>query len=314
MEDEINTLRAQIKVLEDRERTVGSSKELDSRITIEKQRLYFLEQRGSATFEVSVLKERIDALAVEVNATRIELDATKTQLNTQLSLSRDPRLFYFSTVMPGSKGSHSTVSRQIKSLYGPQCMFCGSNEGVTLAHLVAGNPAVDYSPFGPPKYRPDFDYRSVRNFILLCGTRGEEGTCHNEFDNYLIGMVPEPLGEGGNRCTLLCLRHDFAKYEELNNKSILVRDPHPYRRLLAWRNRKCLLEHGRLCSGDVIQNALRACDLSEIANSVDNSDSDSDDADTDSAGGDDVAVDNVGGDTVDADEVNSDVAPVKSVS
>ena len=109
----------------------------------------------------------------------------------------------------------------------------------------------------------------------FCVALRQEGTCHNEFDKYLIGVIPIPLGLEGNQCTLLCLRPGFAKYEQLNNKIISVQEPHPYRRILAWRNRKCLLEHGRLCGDDVIQNALRACDLSEIANSVHNSNSDS---------------------------------------
>ena len=46
MEDEINKVKEQLKVLEDRERTEGSSKELDSRIAIKEQRLLVLEQQG----------------------------------------------------------------------------------------------------------------------------------------------------------------------------------------------------------------------------------------------------------------------------
>jgi len=188
--------------------------------------------------------------------------------------------------MPGSKGSHSTASRQIKQSYGGKCLFCGSNAGVTLAHLVAGNSDVNYSVFGKPTYIDDLDVRSVRNFIPLCGTHGMDGSCHNEFDNYLIGVVPIPLGEGPNNCRLICMRPAFAKYEELNDKIIEVIEPHPYRRLLAWRNRKCLLEHGRYRT-TVIENTLLACDLSENANSLNNGDSDDDDAGSSNLEGDD---------------------------
>ena len=187
--------------------------------------------------------------------------------------------------MPKSKGSHSTASRQIKNTYGPICLFCGSNEGVTLAHLVAGNAYVDYSSFGIPTYREDLDVKSARNFIPLCGTLGMEGSCHNEFDQYLITVVHNPFGEAGNQYKIQCLRPDFAKYVELNHKIIVVKEPYPYRRLLAWRNRKCLLEHGHLCGNEVI-DIVRAGDLSEIANSVNNDDLDNDDAESDIANGD----------------------------
>ena len=241
------------------------------------------------------------------------MNATRTQLNAQLRLVQDPRLSFFSMAMPGSKGSHSTASKQIKKTYGLKCLFCGSDEAVTLAHLVAGNADVNYSPFGKPNYRDALDVKSPRNFILLCGTFGKRGSCHNEFDNYLIGMVPVPLAvplavpleEGASHCTLICLRPTFEKYEELNNKIITVLEPHPYRRLLAWRNRKCLLEHGRLCSDNDIQNALRACDLSEIANSINDGDADNDDADSDSAHSDNADSDSVDPDYEDGVPVNS---------
>ena len=239
------------------------------------------ERIGALEVEVNATRTELEATQTELEAIQTELEATQTRLNTQLSLSQDHRLFFFSTAMPRSKGSHSAASKEAKSLYGSQCLFCGSDEGVTLAHLVAGNPDVDYSAFGPPKYLPNFDYRSVRNFIPLCGTRGQKDTCHDEFDNYFIGVVPVPVGGGANQCKLLCLRPNFPKYRELNNKTISFRNPHPYRRILAWRNRKCLLEHGRLRSDGDIQNALRACDLSEIANSICDGDNNNDDADTD---------------------------------
>ena len=230
------------------------------------------------------------------------MNSTRTQLNAQQRLVQDHRLSFFSVAMPGSKGSHSTAQKQITKSYGTTCLFCGSNAGVTLAHLVAGNRDVNYKVFGKPTYIDDLDVKSARNFIPLCGTHGMEGSCHNEFDNYLIGVVPNPLGEVSNQCKLICMRPSFAKYEELNDKIIVVMEPHPYRRLLAWRNRKCLLEHGRYCT-TIIENTLLACDLSENANSVNNDDSDDDD-DAGSIEGNDA-----GSNEVDLDYV--DGVPVK---
>ena len=237
----------------------------------------------------------------------MQLDSTLTKLNAQRRLVPDPRLSYFSLRYFSVTMPHSTASKQIAKSYGQKCLFCGSTAGVTVAHLVAGNADVNYSVFGKPTYIDDLDVKSVRNFIPLCGAIGMEGSCHNEFDNYLIGMVPIPLGEGSNQCTLICLRPSFAKYKELNNKIISVLEPHPYRRLLAWRNRKCLLEHGQYCSVG-IENILGACDLSENANSVNSGDSDDD---ADNAGSGNSEGDEVGSNEVDHDYV--DGVPVKSV-
>ena len=230
-----------------------------------------------------------ESLIGRIETLELELNTTQKQLNTTQGLIQDPRLSYFSRAMPKSKGSHSTARKQIKNTYGQICLFCGSNVAVTLAHLVAGNEDVDYSAFGIPTYRDNLNFNSARNFIPLCGTLGMDGTCHNEFDQYLITVVHNPFGEAGNQYKLQCLRPGFAKYEILNQKIISVKEPYPYRRLLAWRNRKCLMEHGHLCDNEV-RDIVQAGDLSEIANSI-NDGADGDDADSGSVHGDDVDID-----------------------
>ena len=52
---EIDKVKAQLKVLEDRERTEGSSKELDNRIAIKEQRLHSLEQQGNFSSHISIV-------------------------------------------------------------------------------------------------------------------------------------------------------------------------------------------------------------------------------------------------------------------
>ena len=43
------------------------------------------------------------------------------------------------------------------------------------------------------RYVDELDSKSKRNFIPLCGTKGQAGTCHNEFDNYGITLLYNPL-------------------------------------------------------------------------------------------------------------------------
>jgi hypothetical protein len=100
--------------------------------------------------------------------------------------------YFFSNAMPKSSGKHSDASNTIRTEYGGRCLFCGTI-GATLAHLLAGNSAVNYASFGCPKYRDDLKIKSPRNFIPLCGSHGQIGTCRNEFDCYKMSLLFNPL-------------------------------------------------------------------------------------------------------------------------
>lgn len=189
------------------------------------------------------------------------------KLEQRVEASADERLFYFSTAMAASSGKHSAASKAIKTKYKHKCLFCGS-ANPTLAHLVAGNSHVDYSLFGTRNgYKSDLDVKSQRNFIPLCGTLGEIGTCYHEFDTYKMSLLYDPLSQ---EYRVFCLDSKFAKYDEVNNKVIPVdTDFPPYRRLLAWRARKCVNEHACLL-GDKGEQLLEYAMFSEISRSVKN--------------------------------------------
>jgi hypothetical protein len=199
------------------------------------------------------------------------------KLESRVHLSVDDRLYYFSNAMPKSSGRHSDASRKIRAEYGENCLFCGTS-GATLAHLVAGNVAVNYSSFSRPKYRDDLDVKSPRNFIPLCGTYGQNGTCHNEFDCYKMSLLFHPFT---SEYRIFCLDAKFQKYNDLNDKVVAVSSTFPpYRRLLAWRARKCVNEHPYLLA-DRGEALLDYAKFSEISRSVAAEEKDSDEAEVD---------------------------------
>jgi hypothetical protein len=187
-------------------------------------------------------------------------------LEAIVNIARDDRLFYFSNAMPKSSGKHSNASSVIRKSYGGKCLFCGSAKA-TLAHLVAGNSRVSYDDFNFPHYRDNLDVTSPRNFIPLCGTLGESETCHHQFDVYKMSLLFDPFLA---QYRIFCLDSRFSKYTELNNKVVAVDPDHPpYRRLLAWRARKCVNEHSYLMA-DRGEKLLEFAKFSDASRSVNN--------------------------------------------
>ena len=169
--------------------------------------------------------------------------------------------------MPASSGKHSVASRIIKDLYNSKCLFCDSTINVTMAHLVAGKSGHNYKPFGKPTYLTDLDVKSPRNYIPLCGRLGEAETCHNEFDKFLMTLIYNPIK---SIYKIYCFRTDFSNYISLNEKEVKI-DPtneyRPYARLLAWRSRFCLGNHGCLIP-DEVENIITLANLSEESKSM----------------------------------------------
>lgn len=207
--------------------------------------------------------ERIEALEAKVDT-----------LELRTTIMQDERLSFFSKAMPGSIGRHSEASRIINNTYGRRCLFCDETNDVSNAHIVAGNTDVNYSAFCKPKYKDNLEVKSARNFLPLCGAEGKDGTCHNEFDKYLMTLLYQPF-EGVYR--VYCLRKTFPKYSICHDRVVNVdMTIPPYCRLLAWRTRKCIMEHQSLIPRDV-DNLIRLSNFSERSHSVANDVAEDDD-------------------------------------
>ncbi len=161
--------------------------------------------------------------------------------------------------MPGSDRSHSTVSRRLKKEY-EGCAICklkGLTVPANAAHIVASNSSINYALFNRPHYPDDIDPKCIRNYIPLCGTLGEKDSCHNEFDQFLLAFIYNPLERN---FIITCLRSSWTHYD-LNGSTISF-SHQPYRRLVAWRSRHCFQVHAHLVPDEIWQSTT-AIDLSD---------------------------------------------------
>ena len=105
------------------------------------------------------------------------------------------------TTGDGAGSIPAAVRRGIRGRYENRCAFCGEAEysdaeldsrvqpKLSCAHLA---PRAGYFHTG---FANKFDVNSMRNFILLCGSHGRKGTCHDGFDSHKLALIPDILGQ-----------------------------------------------------------------------------------------------------------------------
>jgi hypothetical protein len=186
----------------------------------------------------------------------------------------DPRMDFWKLEMPGSESSQSgsrkknarssqantksiddvkkEIRDDLRKKYGSYCcLFCGSTTNVTLAHLVASNTQINYREFGTGTYRDNLDPTSLRNFIPLCGTLGETGTCHHEFDTHQVSLFYNPFER----------KYSLCKFADLSFKVVTVKHK-PYHRLMAWRTRFAIRSNFAVLKDDVFKSLVTSSQLS----------------------------------------------------
>jgi hypothetical protein len=173
------------------------------------------------------------------------------------------------TLCPGSSGKHSVASKFCEATYKKTCVFCGVKDSATLpvtnAHIVTSG-CSSYAVFGPPQYKNALDVKSPRNFLPLCGTLGRyPGSCNDLFDKYLLTLLYNPFERNYKVWCLVSGQQDLQG--NLLHEKVISLQHEPYRRLLAWRTRKCINVHGDLLP-DGGEALLLASNFSEESRSV----------------------------------------------
>lgn len=178
------------------------------------------------------------------------------KLSVEVRIRNDSRMYPYSVVLRSRTGSHRSASEYHKSLY-DCCLFCGTTHELTMAHLISElrpDSDFDLSMFGPPHYKDEVDVKSNRNFLLLCGTSGKAGTCHDMFDRFELSLVYDALH---NRYTLVHVHSDHR----LHGKVVDIRGHvQPYRRLLAWRYKNSISKYA-----DLYGNCISCTDVADFS-------------------------------------------------
>jgi hypothetical protein len=146
------------------------------------------------------------------------------------------------------------------------CIVCGAQFKLTDVHIVTARKDVDYSAFGTAGgYVNDLNVKCPRNFLRLCGTLGEKGTCHDAFDHYHLTIVFNPFQR---KFFVWCLNRSLPQHEfdgkEVNFKKSSI----PYRRLLSWRSRYCMQANASMLVGKDLQNLRQLTKFSEASRSL----------------------------------------------
>ena len=202
------------------------------------------ETKSELRAEFAVQQEKTRQEISEQLARQQEKIDAFTSLYVKLA---DPRLSYFNTDEKSSVGSKAIAdqaiyqrrknAKQTALLHGC-CMGCGTTACITCAHIVGntGNMA-DYTCWGTSStianYTSDIDPYSSANLLVLCGTKGNPGTCHDAYDKHIISLYyDEAQGDYVWWVRLPDFRNPYGI--DIHGQHIAIADP-KYRRLLAWR-------------------------------------------------------------------------------
>jgi hypothetical protein len=186
------------------------------------------------------------------------------QLSVESRCVSDPRLFFYSGVLKSKNGSHKTADKFHEKY--ASCVFCGREDNLTMAHLICEldpvtKDIINFSFFGKPTYRDDIDTKSPRNFLRLCGTKGEQGTCHDLFDCFKLSLIYDQFNKD-------YVIFSIDKNHNLNNKRIRLDEEFPpYRRLLCWRFKRALVLYACVL-GPEAPKICDAIDFSETASTA----------------------------------------------
>jgi hypothetical protein len=289
LEEENKVIKEETMIIKDENKTIKEETMIikEENKVIKEETMIIKEENKTIKEETMIIKEETMIIKEENKTIKEETMIIKEENKTikeeakimkgQLSLFADRRLHFFSRSMSGSGKSNLSPAtlfkanrefKLIQDFYKGRCAFCNKAgtraRVISKAHLVASNRKENYDALGTANnYKNDLNLYSGRNYLPLCGSLGVQGSCHNEFDNYLITILHNSF-DGTYK--LHCFNPKFVEYGRLHQKVILFHDIYPpYHRLLTWRTIKCLNEHGHLIPEAEKRDIFTCVSLSEKA-------------------------------------------------
>ena len=89
------------------------------------------------------------------------------------------RVEVFNSGLGKSKTVKSNIKIALLSMFDNKCAVCETASNISVAHILKREEDCK-------KLKIPWDYS---NFLVLCGTDGEQGTCHHLFDNFQMSFV-----------------------------------------------------------------------------------------------------------------------------
>lgn len=143
------------------------------------------------------------------------------------------------------------------------CVICGSNQSVSIVPIITLG-LNDYSVFGVKNnYISEIDVFSVRNFMPICDAKGPHDSCRDAIDKHHIHICYDVFQKSYR---LSCSLNAQERFQEISRRVLITPAGwNPYRRLLAWRSRKCGTEYGFIPNFPIFETVNQ---ISEESNSI----------------------------------------------
>ena len=171
----------------------------------------------------------------------------------------DPRLKCWNPGAASSRGTASLTIKASRRIYLSRigvCMCCGTDgsahrlkdalSGLTVTHIVPNMPQINVLFGTDNHYRDDVRIECESNYLVLCGTQDQNGSCHNEYDNFQMSLY---YNKDTDRYEWV-MNDGSRELTKVDGSVIIpsVLDPaqvgRKYARLLNWRTIRTLLQPG----------------------------------------------------------------------
>ena len=157
------------------------TREFELRLAEQKEEL-------EATMEATMAEQK-EQLEAKIEEQKAILDEQGAVLSNLI----DPRLSVWNVGGSSSTSSSTPSILSSRRAYRTQigvCMGCGITSNLSIAHIVSHRRSADINTlFGiDGNYIDEVDVESERNYLVLCGSHGQQGTCHNYFDNLQMSL------------------------------------------------------------------------------------------------------------------------------
>jgi hypothetical protein len=104
--------------------------------------------------------------------------ADRDDLETMVLRRRFPHQLFNTDDEKQTSCASSNTKQEIQQLYDAKCAVCSTNNGLSVAHILKTQKDCE-----------DLGMQWNQNFITLCGSQGEKGTCHHLFDTFQMSFM-----------------------------------------------------------------------------------------------------------------------------